>query len=367
MNVVKFEDEARRLNVPLEFVKQNFEKAVSEGKIHGVVNIEKGEIICFKLEEITDLENKLSKGKVSLGSLAVDLNLEFNQTRQVINYLMTENKVKGVLVSGGTFVSDEALRELVFDSVLKSNKVNMKEISGELLVPETKIKAVFEEIDDKIIAAVAPYEQIKVGDLANEVGLQRGVILILLKQLTFEGKISGRLDMVRDVLVLGAGAAGTNLKNKTEFNYNRAENMRVCPTCNHDIDDDKAEFCPRCGTKLTKELRVIETTNLPRIGAVVMLFGFIIYVAAFMSLSNPYSLASYEFIFALAFIFLASSAVLAWARKDFKLTMVLVFVALIMEYFAGINYYAYTLLTMLGFFVTLIGVIVVASARQEFS
>ncbi len=153
--------------------------------------------------------------------------------------------------------------------------------------------------------------------------------------------------------------------------------MRICPKCSHEIDDEKAEFCPRCGTQLpkeSKELRVIETTKLPRIGAVVMLFGFVIYVAAFTSLSNPYFLASYEFIYVLAFFFLAASAILAWTRKNFILTMLLAFVALIMGYFAGINYYvyaiaplAYALQITLSFSVTLVGVIVIASARQEFT
>ena len=28
--------------------------------------------------------------------------------------------------------------------------------------------------------------------------------------------------------------------------------MRVCPKCNHEIDDEKAEFCPRCGSEVVE-------------------------------------------------------------------------------------------------------------------
>jgi hypothetical protein len=124
---------------------------------------------------------------------------------------------------------------------------------------------------------------------------------------------------------------------------------------------------------LSKEVRVIETTKLPRIGAVVMLFGFVIYVVDFMSQYHPYliNLASYESISVLAFVFLAGGAILAWTRKTFVLTMLLVFVVLIMEYFVGVEFAlvgGYDIPpTMFGFFVTLVGAIIVASARQEFT
>ena len=51
MNVIKFNDEAKRLNVSIEAVRTSFEKALSEEKIHGIIVPEEGEIIRFKLAE----------------------------------------------------------------------------------------------------------------------------------------------------------------------------------------------------------------------------------------------------------------------------------------------------------------------------
>ena len=206
MNVTKFSDEAKRLNVSLEFVEQAFEKAIREGKIYGVIDTKNPEIIRFKLDEIDALVGKLDFGRISLNNLAADLNLKVGQVRLVLEYVLNEKRVNGVLASDGTFLSDKTLKELVLEIVQKNGGVDVNEISNQLFVPEKEISTAFENFYNQILAAIAPYQQIKIEDLSAEVGLSKNVLLALLKKLILEGEISGRLDMVRNVLVLGKSA-----------------------------------------------------------------------------------------------------------------------------------------------------------------
>jgi hypothetical protein len=49
--------------------------------------------------------------------------------------------------------------------------------------------------------------------------------------------------------------------------------MRVCPNCSHEIKDKKAEFCPRCGSKLPKELRVVKRSKLSIVAGALILIA----------------------------------------------------------------------------------------------
>jgi hypothetical protein len=53
---------------------------------------------------------------------------------------------------------------------------------------------------------------------------------------------------------------------KTELELQTTAKIRKCPMCNYEINDEKAESCPRCGESLSKGLKSIKTTKLRFVG-----------------------------------------------------------------------------------------------------
>lgn len=200
MNVVKFSDDAERLNVSIEAVRTTYEKALSEGKINGIIVPKKAEIIRFKLAEIDALAFKLDAGSVSLDILAAELNLMTCQIQLILDYLLKNNKISGVMTNDNKFISNKTLREEVIKLAQKNESINVSELSSQLNVIEESVSSIIEGISKKILVAVAPYNQIRIADLSKETELPEAVMTALLKKLILEDNLIGNLDMVNNVL-----------------------------------------------------------------------------------------------------------------------------------------------------------------------
>ena len=145
--------------------------------------------------------------------------------------------------------------------------------------------------------------------------------------------------------------------------------MRVCPKCNNDVTDDKADFCPKCGTKIPSELRKIEVTYLPRIGGVLLLLGTVTFVLLtwYVPAGYGYYLAINGFLTAFAFICSLISAAGAWNRRGYSTTVGAAAVALLLEFMSFNSNEPLGYALPAGFLATLLGTMMVTAARQEFS
>jgi hypothetical protein len=200
MNLIKFSDDAERLNISIEVVRTTYENALSIGKIHGVIIPKKDEIIRFKLAEIDALAIKLGAGSVSLDILASELNLMPYQVRLILDYLLKNNKISGVLSNDNKFISNKTVREAVIKIAQKNENINVIELSSQLNVTEESISSIIDGISKQILVGVAPYNQIRMADLSKETEMPEAVMVALLKKLIREGTLIGHLDMVNNVL-----------------------------------------------------------------------------------------------------------------------------------------------------------------------
>ena len=147
--------------------------------------------------------------------------------------------------------------------------------------------------------------------------------------------------------------------------------MRVCPSCNQDVNDDKAVFCPQCGTPLQKQLKNIKTTILPRIGSLLLLIGVLTFIVATLyDLAGfGYGLSMYGLPALVVFGFSLISIIGSWIRRWYGSTVGAAAFTLFLEFMIfGARLSALWVDALpLGFFLTLSGVIIVTASRQEFS
>lgn len=129
MKVIQFEDEAKRCSTSVELVKADFKKAISEGKIHGLITPTKKAVICFEPAEIHLLAAELSSGRISLTNVSSELDLPIDQVRLIIQYLLKTKRVEGALTFNW-FVSSVALKKDMFH-IAKLRKLNHRRKLGE--------------------------------------------------------------------------------------------------------------------------------------------------------------------------------------------------------------------------------------------
>jgi uncharacterized paraquat-inducible protein A len=139
--------------------------------------------------------------------------------------------------------------------------------------------------------------------------------------------------------------------------------MRVCPNCNREVKDKKADFCPKCGTKLPLEMRINKPTALPLVGAIL----FVLAPFMFMPTGNI-SLTIYLLPFTLV------GAVLAVKRSYFKALIAFAFIVLVLEfgYFTFASSMGYAIskgvyYDITAFILTTAGSLVMVAARKEFN
>jgi hypothetical protein len=95
-------------------VRGTIERALGDGKLFGVIAPANEEVVCFEPAEVEVLATELSSGRVSLESLATELNLSVPYVRLVLQYLLKTNKISGVLTYSDTFISNLALKKEAF-------------------------------------------------------------------------------------------------------------------------------------------------------------------------------------------------------------------------------------------------------------
>jgi hypothetical protein len=110
LKVIQFEDEAKRNCTSIELVKADFEKAIANQKIHGLITPTKKAAICFEPEEIDSLAAELSSGRISLTNIASGLGLTVDQIRLVVQYLLKAKRVEGELTFNW-FISNAASKK----------------------------------------------------------------------------------------------------------------------------------------------------------------------------------------------------------------------------------------------------------------
>lgn len=110
LKVIQFEDQAKRCSTSVELVKADFEKAIADKKIHGLITPTKKAAICFEPAEIDLLAAELSSGRISLTNIASGLGLTVDQVRLVIQYLLKNKRVEGELTFNW-FISNAASKK----------------------------------------------------------------------------------------------------------------------------------------------------------------------------------------------------------------------------------------------------------------
>jgi hypothetical protein len=122
LKVIQFKDEAERLDISIEAVRFDFEKALVEGKALGVISPKKTEFISFKPAEIEELAHELFEGRISLDNLAGELSLSVYQVSCVLQYLLKTNRINESLTYS-YFISNATLKKAALE-VSKERKRN---------------------------------------------------------------------------------------------------------------------------------------------------------------------------------------------------------------------------------------------------
>jgi hypothetical protein len=110
LKVIQFEDEAKQSCTSIESVKADFEKAIANEEIHGLITPTKKAAICFEPTEIDSLAAELSSGRISLTNISSELSLTVDQVRLVIQYLLKTKQIEGELTFNW-FISNTASKK----------------------------------------------------------------------------------------------------------------------------------------------------------------------------------------------------------------------------------------------------------------
>jgi hypothetical protein len=92
-------------------LKDSAQKQATSGNAICVLSPDKAEIICFDPQELEDLTNELSSGRIALDYLAEHLKLSYHQLHYVVEHLQKTGEVSGELTYS-TFTSSGASRLL---------------------------------------------------------------------------------------------------------------------------------------------------------------------------------------------------------------------------------------------------------------
>ena len=114
MKVAQFKDEAQKRGVSAEVFRCTFESDLDKGLILGIVAPDKTEAICFEPSEIESLICELSSGKISLATLAEQLNLTIYQARLVLQHLLKTNRINGELTYS-TFITQATTKRTALE------------------------------------------------------------------------------------------------------------------------------------------------------------------------------------------------------------------------------------------------------------
>lgn len=221
MKVIKFTEEANRLNVSIYEIRNIYKRTLREEKIHGIIIPNKDEIIRFNPSELEIFVDSLKNKHVSLEIIASELNFLTYQAFFLIDYLLQIGKLRGILTTDWIFISKFKIIELMIDELERTGKINTVELSNKLKTNKESIDLFLNEISKQIMEEVTPYGKIDFEDLANEVKLPSKLVLYLVKNLILERKIDGQIDKVDNVLIINTTTSKSSSTEKVEFRENQ--------------------------------------------------------------------------------------------------------------------------------------------------
>lgn len=221
MKVIKFAEEANRLNVSIYEIRNIYKRTLREEKIHGIIIPNKDEIIRFNPSELEIFVDSLKNKHVSLEIIASELNFLTYQAFFLIDYLLQIGKLRGILTTDWIFISKSKIIELMIDELERTGKISTVELSNKLKTNKESIDLFLNEISKQIIDEVTPYGKIDFEDLANEVKLPSKLVLYLVKNLILERKIDGQIDKVDNVLIINTTTSKSSSTEKVEFRENQ--------------------------------------------------------------------------------------------------------------------------------------------------
>lgn len=221
MKVIKFAEEANRLNVSIYEIRNIYKRTLREEKIHGIILPNKDEIIRFNPSELEKFVDSLKNKHVSLEIIASELNFLTYQAFFLIDYLLQIGKLRGILTTDWIFISKSKIIELMIDELERTGKISTVELSNKLKTNKESIDLFLNEISKQIIDEVTPYGKIDFEDLANEVKLPSKLVLYLVKNLILERKIDGQIDKVDNVLIINTTTSKSSSTEKVEFRENQ--------------------------------------------------------------------------------------------------------------------------------------------------
>lgn len=221
MKVIKFAEEANRLNVSIYEIRNIYKRTLREEKIHGIIIPNKDEIIRFNPSELETFVDSLKNKHVSLEIIASELNFLTYQAFFLIDYLLQIGKLRGILTTDWIFISKSKIIELMIDELERTGKISTVELSNKLKTNKESIDLFLNEISKQIIDEVTPYGKIDFEDLANEVKLPSKLVLYLVKNLILERKIDGQIDKVDNVLIINTTTSKSSSTEKVEFRENQ--------------------------------------------------------------------------------------------------------------------------------------------------
>lgn len=178
------------------------------------------------------------------------------------------------------------IKNLIVNVAEKSGRIDVHELSSELLVPEEEVRLMIDELGTQIINAITPYSQLGFMDLSHEVKLPEKTTVALLKILISKGKIAGSLDMVNHILIIEQVPSETS------------EISKICKECRYH-NRAKNDYCVKCGAKLevTKteiKARMVEEKKAEEQKTLFVLFFFVVFaiIAVMVAHSFPALLLS---------------------------------------------------------------------------
>ncbi len=104
MKIIDLDAEAKRRCMTIEQVDKLYEADLKDGKILGIMNPKKTQLISYESNELEALTAELAAGKISLSNLAEYLRLDVYQVRLIVQHLLKIGRLNGELTYN-TFVS----------------------------------------------------------------------------------------------------------------------------------------------------------------------------------------------------------------------------------------------------------------------
>lgn len=202
MKVIRFRDEAERLNVHANVIKKTFQKSLQTSKMSGFINDLNEEIITYQPEEISSLVASLNSRIIYLAELSEDSGLSIDQVKLLISEHLNWVNIKGTISADERSIPYSILQQLLVEKANSLEKIDFTKIAADLSVSEADIQKCLGSIEENLLKAVAPYSQIKLGNLSEESKLSPTFTLAIVKKLIGENRLLGSLDSINGTLII---------------------------------------------------------------------------------------------------------------------------------------------------------------------